>query len=108
MAYEDHFFNGGMGPGGVNEGSIFDATVFRLREISLAYELPKSLLGSSPFGSATISLSGRNLWYNAPNFPKYTNFDPEVSSLGVGNSQGYDNLSVPTTKRFGVNLRCSF
>ncbi|SDE91731.1 SusC/RagA family TonB-linked outer membrane protein [Chitinophaga filiformis] len=108
MSYEDHFFNGGMGPGGVNEGSIFDATVFRLREISLAYDFPKSLLGNSPFGSATISLSGRNLWYNAPNFPKYTNFDPEVSSLGVGNSQGYDNLSVPTTKRFGVNLRCSF
>lgn len=108
MSYEDHFFNSGMGPGGVNEGSIFDATVFRLREISLAYDLPKSLLGNSPFGTATISLSGRNLWYNAPNFPKYTNFDPEVSSLGVGNSQGYDNLSVPTTKRFGVNLRCSF
>ncbi|MCF6404019.1 SusC/RagA family TonB-linked outer membrane protein [Chitinophaga filiformis] len=108
MSYEDHFFNGGMGPGGVNEGSIFDATVFRLREISLAYDLPKSLLGNSPFGAATISLSGRNLWYNAPNFPRYSNFDPEVSSLGVGNSQGYDNLSVPTTKRFGVNLRCSF
>ena len=108
MSYEDLFFNSGIGPGGLNEGSIFDATVFRLREISLAYELPKSILGKTPFGSATISLSGRNLWYNAPNFPKYTNFDPEVSSLGVGNSQGYDNLAVPTTKRFGVNLRCSF
>ncbi|GAA3921497.1 SusC/RagA family TonB-linked outer membrane protein [Chitinophaga oryziterrae] len=108
MSYEDLFFNSGIGPGGLNEGSIFDATVFRLREISLAYDLPKSLLGKTPFGSATISLSGRNLWYDAPNFPKYTNFDPEVSSLGVGNSQGYDNLAVPTTKRFGVNLRCSF
>lgn len=108
MSYEDHFFNGGMGPGGVMEGSIFDATVFRLREIGLAYELPKSFLGNTPFGSASISVTGRNLWYNAPNFPKYSNFDPEVSSLGVGNSQGYDNLSVPTTKRFGVNLRCSF
>ena len=108
MSYEDHFFSGGMGPGGVNEGSIFDATVFRLREVSLAYDLPKSLLGRTPFGSASISLTGRNLWYNAPNFPKYSNFDPEVSSLGVGNSQGYDNLAVPTTRRFGVNLRCSF
>lgn len=108
MSYEDLFFNAGIGPGGLNEGSIFDATVFRLREISLAYELPKSLLGKTPFGSATISFSGRNLWYDAPNFPKYTNFDPEVSSLGVGNSQGYDNLAVPTTKRFGINLRCSF
>lgn len=108
MSYEDHFFNGGMGPGGVQEGSIFDATVFRLREVGLAYDFPKTLLGKTPFGSATLSFTGRNLWYKAPGFPKYTHFDPEVSSLGVGNSQGYDNLAVPTTKRFGVNLRVSF
>lgn len=108
MSYEDHFFAGGMGPGGVNEGSVLDATVLRLREISLGYELPKAFLKNTPFGSASVSVSGRNLWYNAPNFPKYTNFDPEVSSLGVGNSQGYDNLAVPTTRRFGVNLRFSF
>ncbi len=108
ISYEDHFFSGGMGPGGVAEGSIFDATVFRLREVSLSYDFPKTLLAKTPFGSAAISLTGRNLWYNAPNFPKYTNFDPEVSSLGVGNSQGYDNLAVPTTRRYGVNLRCSF
>jgi len=110
LSWEDHFFSGSMGPGngGINEGSVFDATVFRLREISLGYEIPKSFLGKTPFGSAFISITGRNLWYNAPNFPKYTNFDPEVSSLGAGNSQGYDNLTVPTTKRYGVNLRCSF
>jgi TonB-linked SusC/RagA family outer membrane protein len=108
ISYEDYFFSGGLGPGGVDEGSIFDATVFRLREVSFSYQLPKNLLKGTPFGSASISVSGRNLWYYAPNFPKYTNFDPEVSSLGVGNSQGYDNLAVPTTKRFGINLRVSF
>jgi len=108
ISYEDYFFSGGLGPGGVDEGSIFDATVLRLREVSLSYQIPKNLLSKTPFGSAFISLSGRNLWYKAPNFPKYTNFDPEVSSLGVGNSQGYDNLAVPTTKRFGVNLRFTF
>lgn len=108
MTYEDYFFNNGLGPGGVAEGSVFDATVFRLREVSLAFQFPKSLLKKTPFGSGSISVSARNLWYYAPNFPKYTNFDPEVSSLGVGNSQGYDNLAVPTTKRFGVNLRFSF
>ena len=108
ISYEDYFFNGGLGPGGVDEGSVFDATVFRLREVSLAYQVPKNFLKRTPFGSASISVSGRNLFYYAPNFPKYCRFDPEVSSLGVGNSQGYDNLAVPTTKRFGVNLRVSF
>jgi len=108
ISYEDYFFNGGLAPGGVDEGSVFDATVFRLREVALAYQIPKSFLKRTPFGSASISVSGRNLFYYAPNFPKYTHFDPEVSSLGVGNSQGYDNLAVPTTKRFGINLRFSF
>jgi TonB-linked SusC/RagA family outer membrane protein len=108
ISYEDFFFNNGLGPGGLNEGGVFDATVFRLREVSLAFQFPKSLLAKTPFGSGSISVSARNLWYYAPNFPKYSNFDPEVSSLGVGNSQGYDNLAVPTTKRFGVNLRFSF
>ncbi|MDQ0106186.1 TonB-linked SusC/RagA family outer membrane protein [Chitinophaga terrae (ex Kim and Jung 2007)] len=110
LSWEDHFFSSSMGPGngGINEGSVFDATVFRLREIALGYDIPKSFLGKTPFGAASISFTGRNLWYKAPNFPKYTHFDPEVSSLGVGNSQGYDNLAVPTTKRFGVNLKCSF
>ena len=104
----DYYFASGFGPGGVAEGTIFDATVFRIREASLGYELPKSFLKNTPFGSATISLSGRNLWYKAPNFPQYMNFDPEVSSGGAGNGQGYDNLTVPTTKRFGANLRFSF
>ena len=108
ISYEDYFFNGGLGPGGVDEGSVFDATVFRLREVSLAYSVPKNFLKKTPFGAASISVSGRNLFYYAPNFPKYCRFDPEVSSLGVGNSQGYDNLAVPTTKRFGINLRVSF
>ncbi|MDB5112204.1 MAG: TonB-dependent receptor plug [Mucilaginibacter sp.] len=108
ISYEDYFFSGGLGPGGVDEGSVFDATVFRLREISFSYQVPKNVLKRTPFGAASISVSGRNLWYYAPNFPKYTNFDPEVSSLGVGNSQGYDNLAVPTTKRFGINLKVSF
>ena len=104
----DYYFASGFGPGGVAEGTVFDATVFRLREASLGYDLPKSWLKNTPFGSAMLSLSGRNLWYKAPNFPKYMNFDPEVSSGGAGNAQGYDNLTVPTTKRFGANLRFTF
>lgn len=53
--------------------SIFDATHYTLREVSLAYSLPKELLQHTPFGNVTFSLSGRNLFYIAPNanfFPK--------------------------------------
>ena len=108
VAVADYYFTGGFGPGGAAEVNIFDATVFRFRELSLGYQMPKKWLAKTPFGSVFLSLSGRNLWYLAPNFPKYLNFDPEVSSLGAGNSQGFDFIGIPTTRRLGVNLRFSF
>ncbi|MBD2755565.1 SusC/RagA family TonB-linked outer membrane protein [Spirosoma validum] len=104
----DYYFTGGFGPGGAAEVNVFDATVFRLREVSLGYQFPKNWLKKTPFGAAFLSISGRNLWYLAPNFPKYLNFDPEVSSTGTGNSQGFDFIGIPTTRRLGVNLRFSF
>ncbi|NNF34208.1 MAG: SusC/RagA family TonB-linked outer membrane protein [Saprospiraceae bacterium] len=91
-----------------DEGTIFDATVLRLREVTLSYRLPQSLLESSPFGSASIVLAGENLWFNAPNFPEHVNFDPEVLSLGVGNGRGFDYITGPTAKKYGVTLNLTF
>ncbi|MEQ8533299.1 MAG: hypothetical protein RIB86_15700 [Imperialibacter sp.] len=81
--------------------------------------MPKTLLNKTPFGSANISLSGRNLWFKALNFPDDLNFDPETNSLGTGNveglsafqsgnAQGIDLGIIPTTRRYGVNLRFTF
>ena len=87
---------------------VFDASVVRLREVTLAYDFPKALLARTKFiGSAQLSLSGRNLWYRAPNFPKALNFDPETSSTS-GSAQGLDLIGVPTTRRYGVNLSVTF
>ena len=99
-------FSGSQGT--ADEFRVWDASVIRLREVSMAYQVPAKWLAKTPFGSASISVSGRNLWFYAPNFPKYMNLDPEVNSLGVGNAQGFELVSVPTTRRFGVNLRVTF
>jgi outer membrane receptor protein involved in Fe transport len=93
---------------GADEGGIFDATVIRLREVSLAYSLPKAILNGTPFGSINISLFGENLFYNAPNFPEGINFDPEVLSIGVGNGRGFDFRTAPTAKKYGVSLNVTF
>jgi outer membrane receptor protein involved in Fe transport len=87
---------------------IYDATCIRLREASLSYNIPSKLLTKLPFGSASFSLSGTNLWYLAPNFPKYVHFDPEASGLGVGNGRGMEFLSGPSARRFGASLRVTF
>ncbi len=91
-----------------DEGGVFDATTIRLREVSLSYVLPKKILEKTPFGNIGITLSGENLWYNAPNFPKGINFDPEVLSLGVGNGRGFDFRTAPTAKKYGATLNVTF
>ena len=91
-----------------DEGGVFDASVLRLREVSVAYVLPKTWLEKSPFGRAALTLSGENLWYNAPNFPVGTNFDPEISSTGVGNGRGFDFRTAPTAKKYGMTLNLTF
>ncbi len=107
IGYNDYFFAAGFGPGGISEANVFDGTVFRLREISLGYAIPQNLLSRTPFGSAFLSVSGRNLWYLAPNAPEFMNYDPELSTQGA-NNMGYDQLGVPATKRYGVNLSINF
>ena len=90
------------------EGAVVDATVLRLRQISLAYALPKSILDKTPFGRMGITVSGENLWFNAPNVPAGINFDPEVASLGVGNGRGFDFRTAPTAAKYGVTINATF
>jgi TonB-linked SusC/RagA family outer membrane protein len=93
---------------GIDETAIFDATTIRLREISLSYDFPKALLNKTPFRAASLQLNGNNLWFNAVNVPKNVNFDPEVLSSGVGNGFGFDYLTGPSAKRYGVSVRLTF
>lgn len=81
--------------------NVYDATVYRLREVSIGYTVPKSILERLPFGTINVSLSGRNLFYYAPN----ANFDPELNTQGAGNIRGLDLQGPPNARTYGVNLR---
>ncbi|RRB02202.1 SusC/RagA family TonB-linked outer membrane protein [Larkinella rosea] len=87
-----------------SEAAVFDATVYRLRELALNYSLPASLIGKTPFGAVSIGVSGRNLWFYAPNYMA----DPETNTQGAGNIQGLDLNGIPNTRNYGVNLRFTF
>ena len=93
---------------GVDEFTAFDATVFRLSEISLGYEVPGKYLRNTFIGSASVSVIARNLWHYAPGFPKHTNYDPGSNSWGMGNVQGIDRETAPSIRRFGVNVKLTF
>jgi len=81
--------------------SIFDGTHYTLREVSLSYSLPKGLLERTPFGNVSFSLSGRNLFYYAPN----ANFFPEVNAQGAGNIRGLDLQGPPSVRSYGAYVR---
>jgi TonB-linked SusC/RagA family outer membrane protein len=107
-AFQYHFSDG-FGAYGTAETNVYDATTFRLREITFGYSFPKKWLQKSPLGNLRVSLSGRNLWFLAPNMLKDLNLDPEVLTENAGsNVQGFEFGAFPTTRRFGVNLYATF
>ena len=97
-----------FGINSTDESGVYDGTVFRLREINLTYDVPAKLLEKTPFGQISFSLIGSNLWYFAPNVPRYTNFDPETTSYGSSTLQGIEVSSAPTAKRYGFKLNLTF
>ena len=88
---------GGLG----SKSAVFNATTYRLRELSLNYELPRKWLSKTPLGSVSVGISGRNLFFYAP----YAPGDPGVNSQGAGNIQGLDLNGAPQTRNYGFNVR---
>ena len=93
---------------GPDEMGVYDATVFRLQELSLGYSLPSNMLEKTPFGSLSVTFSANNLWFHTPNMPENTNFDPNVAGLGVGNGRGFEYLNGPSSRRYGLSVKASF
>lgn len=93
---------------GRNDNAMYDASNIRIREVSLGYQLPKTILSKTPFKTASITLNGNNVWYFAFGVPKYTRWDPEVASLGVNQGLGFDFLTGPSMRKYGASLRLTF
>ncbi len=86
----------------LNELSVIDKTFTKLREVTITYTLPTSLLTRSKFiKKAEISLVGRNLYLFFPE--KYKDVDPDQFTQSSGS-----DLQTPSTRRFGFNLNVTF
>lgn len=99
-----HFSGPGSGFTGPTDQFIEDGSWVRLREVTLGYSLPKSLLDKTPFGNIDISFTGRNLWLHTD----YSGIDPETSLKGVSNGAGFDYFNMPNTRSYVGALRMSF
>ena len=83
---------------------VFDASWVRLREASLFYALPKSLIEKTPFGRVEIGVNGRNLWLKTD----VPHIDPETNLTGASNSQGLEFNTMPNARSYGAVLKLTF
>ncbi|OIN60597.1 SusC/RagA family TonB-linked outer membrane protein [Arsenicibacter rosenii] len=83
----------------------YDATNFKLREISLSYAVPRALTTRYNLNNVTFSLIGRNLfqWNKSGR-----NEDPESAFTGVGTNQGILRATLPSIRSYGFKLSLDF
>jgi TonB-linked SusC/RagA family outer membrane protein len=74
---------------------FYNQSFMKLREITLTYRVPKTILDRTFFQQASVSLVARNVAV----FTKMPNVDPDVGS---------DNLQTPSTRNFGFNVNFTF
>jgi TonB-linked SusC/RagA family outer membrane protein len=83
----------------------YDATNFKMREISLTYTLPNSLTSKISVNNVNISFIGRNVfqWNKSGR-----NEDPESAFTGVGVNQGILRATLPSIRSMGFKLAFDF
>lgn len=94
---------------GIGENYANSAGFWKLREASLRYDVPASLLAKTKFiNGITVSVQGRNLFIWVPKSNLYT--DPEYSQNGVeSNAVGFTNLGqTPPARYFGGTISFTF
>ena len=100
-AYSEYYWqNIGSSFVGPAESSIEGSGFVRIRQASLAYQLPAAALHAMHFKSLSITVYANNafLW------TKYKGVDPETSLAGPSNGQGLDYFNNPGTKSYGIRL----
>lgn len=103
--YQDYYNNYGWGLGG--EAYLVNKSYVKLRNITLAYQLPKSIVNQLYLSDVTLSLFCNNVftWTHKSN----TFIDPESSSRGNDLEGQFGELYVnPSCRTFGFNVGIKF
>ncbi|KIO77045.1 hypothetical protein TH53_11575 [Pedobacter lusitanus] len=97
------FWTSGAPNRSISSNYVYSGNYWKWRELSLAYNLPKSLLTNiKAVKAVTISVQGRNLLLWVPKSNEYT--DPDYSA-NDNNAVGVSTLSqTPPTRYFGATL----
>jgi len=84
---------------------VEDGSYLKIKTISLAYNLPKSLISRWKIDAVKVSASVSNLY----TFTKYSGLDPEVGTSSTSDYViGVDNGRYPTPRIVSFGLNVSF
>lgn len=87
----------------VYENYVEDGSYIKLRQLSLSYSLPASLMESLPLKGVTLSATGRNLLI----WTDFSMGDPEGNILGDSNAQGFYHEVTPSTRSYSFSINVS-
>ena len=86
---------------------IEDGSYLRIKNITLGYNVPKSLLNRIKFDNLRVYVNIQNLY----TFTKYSGFDPEVGAStqdSTGLTYGVDNGRYPSPTTYSCGLNITF
>ncbi|NER13914.1 SusC/RagA family TonB-linked outer membrane protein [Leptobacterium flavescens] len=87
------------------EAATYDATYFKLRELSLTYKVPELFSRKIGISRLRVSLIGRNLFL----WSKVPTIDPETFSIRNGIFiNGFESTSFPSTRSIGIGINAGF
>lgn len=90
------------------ELSIVDGSFIKLRELTLAYRLPKTFVRKMNLQNVTVSAYGRNLALLYTHKSNDAHIDPEVSTGGTVGGTGLEAYQLPPTRTIGFKLNVKF
>jgi hypothetical protein len=84
---------------------VEDASYLRLKNITLGYNLPRSITSRLHISNLRVFISGTNLI----TITDYTGYDPETSAYNTNDAQiGVDFANYPQSKFYNAGLNLSF
>ena len=90
-----------------DQALVLPKTFVKLREVSIAYNLPKSIFSNMFIESASLALVGNNLWLWTPAANNV--IDPEITTAGNGSSSEFGEIrGYPSVRNYGFKINVSF
>jgi TonB-dependent starch-binding outer membrane protein SusC len=82
---------------------VYDGSYIKLKNIALSYNFPQALLGTA-VKNLQVYVSGQNLF----TITKYPGYDPEVTNMTNGLTQGLETGTIPNPRSYTFGIRAGF